>query len=418
MEFEVLKKSHVKRNIVIGVVAVLIISAIILNFTSAKYRATDSVPLINGTINYKPYDFKVMAMYQESDTGEYTEIEEMPSSGYTINEEKSYCTTDNVNKDENAKLYTLSTGEHVFSGLKKSSKCYLYFDKKTLLAADTILTGKDIQTRTDFSIPVTDTTTGVMYQTTDWKGTSYYFAGNPTDNWIYFEGYYWRIVRINGDGSVRLIYNGTSTTTTGKETLTNISKEFNDSYSWSIHVGLKYTRGEQHGQNTDSPILNTLQSWYSSSGLSYSQYIDTNIGFCSDRNVVSGESWDESDSHNYAAYGRLVSSKEPSLDCNNSGDIIKEPVGLITADELAYAGGVYEKNNTSYYLYNNQAYWTMTPYYFDFMYYAYVFNVNSNGQLVFDMVNSAYGVRPVINLKADTKFTGEGTVNSPFEVAS
>ena len=60
----------------------------------------------------------------------------------------------------------------------------------------------------------------------------------------------------------------------------------------------------------------------------------------------------------------------------------------------------------------------MTPYYFDFMYYAYVFNVNSNGQLVFDMVNSAYGVRPVINLKADTKFTGEGTVNSPFEVAS
>ena len=418
MEFEVLKKSHVKRNIVIGVVAVLIISAIILNFTSAKYRATDSVPIIHSEINYTPYDFKVMAMYQESDTGEYTEIEEMPSSGYTINEEKSYCTTDNVNKDENAKLYTLSTGEHVFSGLKRSSKCYLYFDEE-LMAADTILTGKDIQIRSGFSTPVTEETTGVMYQTTDWIGTSYYFAGNPTDNWVKFGGFYWRIVRVNGNGSIRMIYQGTDANRTEETTQIGTSA-FNRNDDRSEYVGLKYTTGSQHGQTTDSTILNTLQSWYTSSNLDdYADYIDTSVGFCSDRNMASGSSWSSTGStHYYAANGRLIDNKSPSLSCTTS-DIIKEPIGLIAADEVSFAGGVFGINNTSYYLYNNQDYWTMSPSYFNDGLVG-VFLVFSNGSITLDVwfVSDTFGVRPVINLKADTQFTGEGTVNSPFEVAS
>ena len=80
MKFEVLKQSHLKRNIMIGVVAVAIISACVLTFTQAKYRTTQSISLANGTINYKPYDFKVLAMYQEGDSG-YVEIDEMPGSG-------------------------------------------------------------------------------------------------------------------------------------------------------------------------------------------------------------------------------------------------------------------------------------------------------------------------------------------------
>ena len=62
MEFEVLKRSHLKRNIIIGVIAVFIISACILNFTQAKYRVTESIPLINGTIHYTPYDLNLVAM--------------------------------------------------------------------------------------------------------------------------------------------------------------------------------------------------------------------------------------------------------------------------------------------------------------------------------------------------------------------
>ena len=133
----------------------------------------------------------------------------------------------------------------------------------------------------------------------------------------------------------------------------------------------------------------------------------------------SGSSWSSTGStHYYAANGRLVNSKSPSLACTSS-DIIKEPVGLITADEVAFAGGVFGINNTSYYLYNNQDYWTMSPSYFNDGLVG-VFLVFSNGSITLDVwfVSDTFGVRPVINLKADTQFIGEGTVNSPFEVAS
>ena len=129
MKFEILKRSHFKRKIVIGVLTVAVISAVILNFTRAKYRTTQSIPLVNGTINYLPYDFKMIGMYQQNENGEYESVDSMPSGNYKINEEKSYCTVDNINKDTSAKLYTLISGEHVIANLKKNSKCYLYFDK-------------------------------------------------------------------------------------------------------------------------------------------------------------------------------------------------------------------------------------------------------------------------------------------------
>ena len=282
-----------------------------------------------------------------------------------------------------------------------------------------IIAGYNIGNRGSFSWAYTTATTNTVFTTTDWKGTSYYFAGAPTDNWVRFGGFYWRIVRVNGDGSVRLIYNGTSTTTTGTGTLADTSEAFNSSYNQSEYVGLKYTQGQQHGQTTDSPILNTLQSWYTSSNLDdYAEYIDTSVGFCSDRNMASGYSWSSQPSStiNYAAYGRLVSTKNPSLSCTTS-DIIAEPVGLITADEVAFAGGVDVSINQSYYLYNNQNYWTMSPCGFSSSGSASVFYVRSTGNLSSNGVNwTGPGVRPVINLKANTKFQGSGTTSDPYVV--
>ena len=282
----------------------------------------------------------------------------------------------------------------------------------------TIIAGYNVGNRGSFSTPYTSSTTNTVFTTSDWKGTSYYFAGRPTDNWVRFGGYYWRIVRVNGDGSVRLIYNGTSTTTTGTGTMINNGEEiaFNSSSNRSEYVGLKYTSGQQHGQTTDSSILNVLQSWYTSSNLDdYASYIDTSIGFCSDRNLVSG-SWNSTGRHNYAAYGRLRTNKSPSLSCTTS-DIIAEPVGLITADEVAFAGGVVGiETNSDYYLYNRQAYWTMTP---AESLPAQVFYVASEGFINIgngNSVDSLRGVRPVINLKADTKFQGSGTTSDPYTV--
>ena len=407
MEIETLKHSHLKRNIIIGLIAVLIISAIVLNFTRAKYRVTDSVPLIEGVINYSPGDIIITAYLDDK------QLETFPEKG-TVSFNSITC-----DNNATASFDTTNWQINVSNLTQKGTKCDVYF-KESVPAKDTILAGKDIQTRNDFNTTVIDTTTGIMYQTSDWKGTSYYFAGAPTDNWVRFGGFYWRIVRVNGDGSVRLIYNGTNTSTTSAGTLADISEQFNSRYNQSEYVGLKYTTGQQHGQNTDSPILNTLQSWYNSSGLSatqYSQYIDTSVGFCSDRNMASGSSWSSQPSSSniyYAAYGRLYTNKNPNLSCTNS-DIIMEPVGLITADEVAYAGGVYGSRNASYYLYNGQDYWTMSPSYFSGTG-AYILYVSSNGNLSDYRVSYTRGVRPVINLSASVTVTGSGTTTDPYVV--
>ncbi len=285
----------------------------------------------------------------------------------------------------------------------------------------TIIAGYNKGNRGSFGSAYTTATTNTVFTTTDWKGTSYYFAGAPTDNWVRFGGFYWRIVRVNGDGTVRLIYNGTSTTTTGTGTLADTSEAFNSDYNRSEYVGLKYTSGQQHGQSTDSPILNTLQSWYSSSNLdNYAQYIDTNVGFCSDRNMASGSSWSSSE-HIYAAYERIEDhrSPSPSLACTSS-DIIKEPVGLITADEAMFGGVPVFGDAIGNYLINGQNYWTMTPgSFYTTNSGAYVFYVYSGGTLgSIPRVDNTFGVRPVINLKANTLFSGSGTASDPYIVVS
>ncbi len=425
LEFEILKSNRNRLYLLCGIVCVVVLLiTIIVSNTFAKYRVTDSVPIINSEINYKVPDLNMVSLYVANEDGSYVEADTIPSSGYSLNTEHSHCGISNngeIVKDDTVSIIYENGSINVNNITKKGTKCYLYFDEE-LPAADQILAGKDIQTREDFSTPVTDTTTGVIYETTDWKGTSYYFAGAPTDNCVRFGGFYWRIVRVNGDGSVRLIYNGTSTTATGTGTMINngAKQQFNSSHDRSEYVGLKYTEGSQHGQTTDSPILNTLQSWYTSSNLDdYADYIDTSVGFCSDRNMASGYSWSSQPSStiNYAAYGRLDSNKSPSLACTTS-DIIAEPVGLITADEVAFAGGVYGTNNTSYYLYNNQYYWTMSPYYFNSTgSYAVVFYVYSSGGFSNNHVHGASGVRPVINLSADVTISGSGTSTDPYLVS-
>ena len=291
-------------------------------------------------------------------------------------------------------------------------------------AAETILAGKNLATRTDFSVTVTEDTTGTIYQAEDDDGTTYYFAGAPTDNWVRFGGFYWRIIRINGDGTIRLIYNGTSTTTTGTQISTS---RFNSSNSNNAHVGFKFTMNNVHGTENNSTVLTALNSWYSSNLSSYASDIDTNAGFCNDRTPYSGTGLGAT-ATNYVTYNRLVNNKIPSFKCTNNSDLftvssaskgnkaLEYPIGLITADEVAYAGGVNGLTNQSYYLYNNQNYWTMSPYWY-YRGYAWVFNVNSDGTLIgISNVTNEYGVRPVINLKADTLFTGTGTSTDPYVV--
>ena len=417
MKFEVLKKSHLKRNIIIGVIAISIISAIILNFTRAKYKVTQSIPLVNGTINYSLADFNAVALYIESDSG-YEKSDTIPESGYVFNEEESYCTVNNERDDNISLSYDIDTKTLNLKPMTaKGTKCYLYFSKNKGNTMTEIIAGYNKSTRNDFNSPFSENTTKTVYTTTDWKGTSYYFAGQPTDNWVYFGGFYWRIIRVNGDGSTRLIYNGTNTSTTGAGTLINngIGQAFNTNYNASYYVGLSYST-TQHGTGTKSDMLKVLDNWYNSSNLdNYASNIDSNIGFCSDRNMASGYSWVAipSSAMYYAAYDRLEKNQNnvnPSLNCNNK-DILQISIGLITFDEIFYAGYSLNGGNQNYYLYNAQIYYTMTPKSFEYRARLYCIYYGGTGD---SPVTNEIGVRPVINLKADTKFVGSGTTSDPF----
>ena len=428
MEFQTLKRSHLKRNIIIGVVCIAIISAVVLNFTRAKYRTTQSIPLVNGTINYELSDLNLIGVYIE-DGNDYTRVDQIPDSGYTFNSEKSYCKIGDekqdmtITYDMNAKNLTIAPMT------KKGTKCYLYFDKKTTLK-DTILANNSVNSGTP-NFANTATTDEGVYKTQDDWGDSYYFRGAVNNNWVKFANFYWRIIRINGDGSIRMIYQGTSANTTGTGTQLQ-TNAFNSSYNRSEYVGYMYTSGQQHGNTTNSPIKTIIDNWYSSNLASYADKISKEAGFCGDRELQSG-SWSSTGSHNYAGYGRLVansSSVNPTFKCSNSNDLyttsssskgnkkLANPIGLITADEVVMGGLPWSGSTTSNYLYTGQHYWTMSPSSFNASdSHARVFRVDSSGRLDAPIVSSADGVRPVINLSADVKVTGSGTSSDPFVVS-
>ena len=304
----------------------------------------------------------------------------------------------------------------------------------------------------------TATTNEGMYAAQDDLGTSYYFRGAVNNNWVKFgkdssnKDIYWRIIRINGDGSIRMIYSGTTAPTsstaivmTGTETQINGTtyKNFNSSYNNSAYVGYMYTVGEQHGNSTSSGIKITIDNWYKTTTLETDATIKSLVAdqiFCNDRSASTsstGTSGEISGGMNsitkcyYGAYVRLRTNKNPKLNCTTESDkftskhssignkVLDYPVGLITADEVAMAGGVYGTNNTSYYLNTNQPYWLGSPDYYgydDDYPYVLVYSVFS-GSLSSIYPNRVIGVRPVISLSSKVKLYGDGTYNNIYTVS-
>ena len=291
-----------------------------------------------------------------------------------------------------------------------------------------------------------------LYPMEDADGISYYYRGSVTNNYVYFAGYYWRIIRINGDGSVRLLYAGETSDATGNNlsmrlTDSNLgytnqtTSAFNSLRNDPTYVGYMYgsTLGssyeETNANENDSMIKKYLDSWYKQNiaDKGYADYI-ADSGFCNDRSLSTQNNNGDGVSTSgrttyYGGYQRFYNLQEPSLVCpNESNDLFttssssrgnKEltyPIGLITADELTYAGEVYSLggNNSDYYLYNGDTYWTMTPYSMESS--AAVFLSNS-GYYYNLLVSNSWGVRPVINLKADVQLTGSGTATDPYRLA-
>ena len=308
-----------------------------------------------------------------------------------------------------------------------------------------------VLTRTDFSKVLTDNKTNTLYTSTEDSKTVYYFAGNATDNWVKFgknasnQDLYWRIIRTNSDGSVRLLYHGTSTTATDAYIGTSA---FNTTYNNSMYVGYMYgTSGTQASNRTNensSTIKTAIDNWYVSNleAKGYTKYLSTTAVYCNDREVGSGTYSATGSAFYYAAYKRLNTNKTPSYDCATTEDKftvdsstgngkLTYPIALMTADEVSFAGGVYNTKAETWY-YKNSAgesitgsdwWWLLSPDNWNgsaaFVWYVHgSWQSWSPGLLIGNIVDrDSAGARPAISLKSCTLWTsGNGTPETPYEI--
>ena len=300
----------------------------------------------------------------------------------------------------------------------------------------------------DFAMPLTTTTTGTLFTSTenitgitDSPKEVYYYAGNTTNNWVKFAGLYWRIIRTNHDGSIRLLYVGTSHDTTSG----NIGEsEFNTSYDSPKYVGYKYGEDTSldtiRNNTTDSTIKTFIDSWYQNNLTDYTKYLSTSAVYCNDRSLGTGQTYSASSRFNFAPNYRMDrvtggTSANPSYNCSDVRDAfsvdntsakLDYPVSLMTADEIAFAGGVaFKKMNTPYpWFISNSAgsqvstsWWSLSPIDWDGSY-GSVWNWGSDpAGLGSNVVVNSDAVRPAISLKSCIKYsTGDGTSESPYEI--
>ena len=289
-------------------------------------------------------------------------------------------------------------------------------------------------------------------------GTSYYFRGAVKNNYVEFANKCWRIVRVGGDGSVKLILhndnktgvanpcdaaNNSASAAFARYSGTTYKSVFNPNYNDNAYIGFKYgTPGSSkyettHANTNKSTILTNLETWYTNNLKTYESVIDDTV-WCNDKtNVtdttfnpygysnVNGQGYAKNITY-YGATQRLVNTSGsaggtgPSLKCNGELSKINSKVGLITADELALAGYAYGLQNSTTYLQENATdtyWWSLSPFIFSGGY-AGVWGVyGSSGGFDGNGVGNTYGVRPSISLKSTTNVTGEGTSSTPYIIS-
>ena len=236
--------------------------------------------------------------------------------------------------------------------------------------------------------------------TTNGKVT-YYFRGDVKNNYVKFADLTWKIIRINEDGSVRLMLNdrvGGTAHVFKDEAVT-----FEDMYY-------------SYGSNAKAQVDN----WYATTiaNTKYDEYVVNGI-FCEQAKAKISESWTSGNADMI-----YFKNYEPNFDCDPDGngrglllnaDGSRAKVGLITYDEMVHAGGYHNKENKNYYLYNGSyGIWSMSPGGFSST--AYLWMMRTQGILIDRHVKYGYNLQPVINIKGDLKAIGNGKETTPYEV--
>ena len=347
-------------------------------------------------------------------------------------------------------------------------------------------------TRNTYNAVFTNNTTGTLFTATEKNihnttdTTVYYYAGNTTNNWVKFGKYqndliryrgtgitalygeystmdectsvyskcteykyantgddiYWRIIRTNSDGSVRLLYAGTSPdTTTG-----NIGKSaFNSTINSPKYVGYMYgenadTLVNARTNTNNSTIKTYIDNWYASNMTSYTKYLSTTAVYCNDRTEQTSGTYNTGNTQfYYAPYARVYTNYAPTYDCTEAGDAfsgsntsakLTYPIALMTVDEIMRAGGTSSNNLTSpyawYYLNSSgesitgaSSSWLLSPRGW-YESHANAFSVMGSpgpGALNYNELSFILAVRPAISLKSCIKYgIGDGSATNPYTI--
>ena len=370
------------------------------------------------------------------------------STGLKANEEKSY--------DLRIWMDSAVTTEQ---GLNKnwSGKIVVVSNASKPTFAETILANNEVKTPiTTPGAAVSTASEALLASAEDDNGISYYFRGAVKNNYVEFANKCWRIVRVGGDGSVKLILhndnpteaanpcdaaNNSASAAFARYSGETYKSKFNENYNDNAYVGFKYgtpgssTYEATHANTNKSTILTNLEAWYNNNLTAYESVIDNSV-WCNDKTNVTDTSYNPWGYDNvtglgfgtnktyYGATQRLVSKSNstggagPSLKCNGELSEITSKVGLITADELAFAGYADGQDNTTTYLQENATdfwWWSLSPSYFSGSL-ASVWDVHGNGgYIIDDRVDQTIGLRPSISIASNITISGgTGTSEDPY----
>ena len=404
-----------------------------LTFTSIKVPDYCTIDFTDGYIvTLTATNGTVSPTSQAVGSGGSASFTVTPNDGYKLELESDTCNG------------TLSGNTYTISNITGNKTCSIAFIPAPTLLSQILADNPTIKTRTDFNTTFTETNTETLYKATESIAGNtpkdvYYFAGDAKNNWVKFGGFYWRIIRTNYDGSIRLLYSGTSHNTTegyiGKSA-------FNSTPEDPMYAGYMYgTTGslENNRLNTNNSTIKTyIDNWYNNNLSSYSKYISTEAVYCNDRKLVPESTYKtDGTAFYYAPFGRLNTNKTPTYNCTNIKDAfsgsnseakLTYPIGLMTADEIAYAGGKADTSLTSpyawYYLNSSGesisgTWWSLSPSYWlgSFSGVWLVYGSGLPGYLNGNSADLSAAVRPVISLKSCIKYsTGNGSANNPYTI--
>ena len=388
---------------------------------------------------------------------EYVSTIPNKDDGYVV--EKIVCDNDTVGE------WDYNDWGLLLTNVKKKARCNVYFKSDPLgnsIKLENNKEGKCPSADLDGKVKLTsyEINDAMICSIPDDYGTSYYYRGPVKNNYVYFANIYWRIIRINGDGSIRMIYDGTKAHENNEVAEDKIVgySAFNEKTNDNTYVGYMYgtpsssTYEETHANINDSTIKKYIDNWYDENLLDNKDFLSDNV-FCNDRTIDDFTNDDYVNTKlgygNNSTYYRWawapftdigINNHYTYLKCSNKNDrftvsdtrygngALNYPIALISKDEAILAGGwgLLGGQNIldNLYFYTGIAYWTMSPHYYGDAFsstgeVSHVGNLSGNLDLnTSDSSASILGVKPVINLKAGSLKSGDGTINNPYMVTS